>query len=148
MNGSRRVGFPFENFMINPMTSWQRFFNPQFYINYNTGDVDVENNVLRQVGSYGKQLGQIIDVLDVLVARVPHNELTLQERSALDDFRMLSEQVTAAVTEVKGPQKKGVTRADIDQLIDDLQSLARSDPQAYSLLANRLQSALPAVDKE
>jgi hypothetical protein len=148
MNGSRRVGFPFENFMINPMTSWQRFFNPQFYINYNTGDVDVENNVLQQVGSYGKQLGQIIDVLDVLVARVPQNELTFQERSALDVFRTLSEQVTAAVTEVKGPQKKGVTRADIDQLIDDLQSLARSDPQAYRLLANRLQSALPAVDKE
>jgi hypothetical protein len=134
--------------MINPMTSWQRFFNPQFYINYNTGDVDVENNVLQQVGSYGKQLGQIIDVLDVLVARVPQNELTFQERSALAVFRTLSEQVTAAVTEVKGPRKKGVTRADIDQLIDDLQSLARSDPQAYSLLANRLQSALAAVDKE
>ena len=148
MNGSRRVGFPFENFMINPMTSWQRFFNPQFYINYNTGDVDVENNVLQQVGSYGKQLGQIIDVLDVLVARVPQNELTFQERSALAVFRTLSEQVTAAVTEVKGPRKKCVTHADIDQLIDDLQSLARSDPQAYSLLANRLQSALAAVDKE
>lgn len=148
MNGSRRVGFPFENFMINPMTSWQRFFNPQFYINYNTGDVDVENNVLQQVGSYGKQLGQIIDVLDVLVARVPQNELTFQERSALDVFRTLSEQVTAAVTEIKGPQKKGVTRADIDQMIDDLQSLARSDPQAYRLLADRLQSALAAVDKE
>src|SRR5437763_3839638 len=109
MNGSRRVGFPFENFMINPMTSWQRFFNPQFYINYNTGDVDVENNVLRQVGSYGKQLGQIIDVLDILAARLPHNELTSQERSAVDDFRTLSEQVKAAVADVNGPRKKGVT---------------------------------------
>lgn len=147
MNKPQRIGFPFQNFMINPMTSWQRFFNPQFYINYNTGDVDVENNVLQQVGSYGKQLGQIIDTLDVLVARVPQNELTSQERSALDDFRTLSGQVKAAVAEVKGPQKKGVTRTDIDQLIDDLQSLARSDPQAYRLLANRLQSALAAVDK-
>ena len=146
MNGSRRVGFPFENFMINPMTSWQRFFNPQFYINYNTGDVDVENNVLQQVGSYGKQLGQIIDTLDVLVTRVPQKDLTSQERRALDDFRTLSGQVKAAVAEVKGPQKKGVTHTDIDQLIDDLQSLARSDPQAYRLLANRLQSALAAEE--
>ena len=59
MNRPQRIGFPFqnafENFMINPMTNWQRFFNPQFYINYNAGDVDVENNVLREVGSYVRE---------------------------------------------------------------------------------------------
>lgn len=148
MSRSQRVGFPFENFMIDPMTSWQRFFNPQFFFNYNTGDVDVENNVLRQVGSYGKQLGQIIDAIDVLVARVPLNELTSQERYSLDQFRDLSAQVKAAVADVKGPREKGVTLTDVDQLIDGLQSLARTDPEAYRLLANRLQSALPPVDKE
>src|SRR5256885_9459969 len=66
-NSSQGIAFPFQDafkyFMIDPTTNWQRFYNPQFYINCNTGDVDVENAVLREVGSYGMQLGRILDVI-------------------------------------------------------------------------------------
>src|SRR5260370_36937316 len=82
-NSSQGFAFPFQDafkyFMINPVTNWQRFFNPQFYITYNAGDVDVENNVLREVGSYGMQLGRTLGVLDVLFDRVPQGRLTPQE---------------------------------------------------------------------
>ena len=150
MNNQQRFWFPFqdafERFTINPITNWQRFFNPQFFINYNAGDVEVENNVLQQVGSYGKQLGKIIDVLDVLVARLPQDQLTLQERRAVDEFRDLSEKVNAAVVAVKGPRQQGVTQADIDHMIDSLQLMARSDPAAHRYLIDRLKSAIAVED--
>jgi hypothetical protein len=34
---------------------------------FNLGDAAIENHVLRRAGSCGKQLGKILDVLDVLV---------------------------------------------------------------------------------
>jgi hypothetical protein len=149
---SQGIAFPFQDafryFLINPMTNWQRFFNPQFYINYNAGDVDVENNVLREVGSYGMQLGRIIDVLDVLVARLPKDELTSRERYVVDRFQALSEKVTAAVAAVQGPKEEDVTLADVDRLISGLQSLARSDPAAHRLLVDRLQKAIGSNDHE
>lgn len=143
--------FPFQDafkyFMIDPTTNWQRFYNPQFFINYNAGDVDVENTVLREVGSYGMQLGRIIDVLEVLVARLPPDKLTPQEHSVLDRFHELSKKVTAAVATVKGPKEKDTTLADVDRLISGLQSLASSDPAAYRMLVARLQNAIDANDK-
>src|SRR5437764_4294308 len=87
----------FEKFTISPVTSWKRFFNPQFYISYNAADMDVENHVLSQVGSYGWQLGQIIDVLDILVARLPVADLSSKERRSLDQFHALSKRVKVAV---------------------------------------------------
>lgn len=150
MNNQQRIWFPFqdafERFTINPITNWQRFINPQFFISYNAGDVEVENNVLQQVGSYGMQLGKIINVLEVLVAHLPQDELTLQERRTLDEFRDLSEQVNAAVAAVKGPRKQGITPADIDRMIDGLQLLAHSDPAAHRYLIDRLKHAIAAED--
>ena len=47
---------------------------------------DVEAEILEEVGSYGRQLGRIGDVLAVLVARLPHDSLTPDERAAVEDF--------------------------------------------------------------
>jgi hypothetical protein len=131
----------------NPVTKWQRFFNPQFFITYNAEDEEVENHVLNQVGSYGKQLGKMISVLDVLVAHLPQHELTPQELIALREFRQLSKQVKGAVATIKGPQQKSITQADVDQLIEDLQSLARSHPEAHRRLVDQLKRAIAAEDK-
>ena len=129
-----------------PWTNWQRFFNPQFFITYNTDDVEVENHVLSQAGSYGKQLGQIIDVLDILVCRLPKERLTAQERKTLQEFRTLSKQVDGAVATIKGPQSKGITLSDIDQLADQLTELEHSDQNAYRLLVEHIQQAIDVVD--
>ncbi len=134
----------FEHFLINPQTNWERFFNPQFFISYNAPDVAVENRVLSQVGSYGKQLGRIINVLDVLVARVPADGLTPRERRVIDEFQDLSRRVKTAIEEYRGRREEGITFSDIDHLIDGLHSLARSDPAAHRALADRLRRAIAA----
>jgi hypothetical protein len=47
---------------------------------------EVEADILENVGSYGRQLGRISDVLEVLVARLPRDTLTDDERAAVEDF--------------------------------------------------------------
>ena len=117
----------------NPVTDWKRFFNPQFFFTYNDEDEEVENHVLQKVGSYGKQLGILISVLDVLVADLPERA---QQQKAVKDFRQLSEQVKGAVAAINGPQQKSITQAYVDRLIENLQSLATSDPKAHRRLVD------------
>jgi hypothetical protein len=136
----------FEHFLIHPVTSWERFFNPQFFISYNRPDVGVENYVLSQVGSYGKQLGRLIDVLDVLVARVPTEDLTPRERRVLDQFRDLSGRVKECVAHFRGPRDEGITLGDMERVIDGLASLARSNPAAYDRIVGRLRSTIAEAD--
>ena len=73
---------------INPMTFNQR--GAQFgFINIDLGDTaesDLERKLLDRVGSYGRQLGRIGDVLEVLVAKLPRETLSDDERAAVEDF--------------------------------------------------------------
>ena len=132
----------FEHFLVNPVTSWDRFFNPQIYLSYNSGDVDVENHVLRRVGSYGRQLGRILDVLDVLVARLPLDRLTSAERLAVDRFQELSRTVDAAVAAYRGTTPQDIGRADVERVIEGLGELQRTNPVTYRELATRLREAV------
>jgi hypothetical protein len=47
---------------------------------------EVEADILDNVGSYGRQLGRIGEVLEVLVAKLPRDTLTEDERAAVEDF--------------------------------------------------------------
>jgi hypothetical protein len=146
MADSSPIKFPFqdafEQFWISPQTSWDRFFNPQLIISLNSQDADVENHVLKKAGSYGRQLGRIIDVLDVLVGRLRDTDLTPAERLAVDRFRELSRHVDAAVEERRGTRDRDITTSDVDRVAEQLQVLARSDEAAWKRLSDRLRSAL------
>lgn len=55
---------------------------------------DVEQEILSEVASYGKQLGRICDALDVLVAHFkPDRELTPDEAKALRDLRRMLDDI-------------------------------------------------------
>jgi hypothetical protein len=140
-------GSPFENafrqFTIAPFTNWAHafspVFNPQVIISENSGDAAVENHVLSQVGSYGKQLGTVIDAVNVLIARTLNRaDLTPDEGRSVDDLRDLSRQVDAAVADFRGSPAKGVGKTDIDWVLAGLQSLRQSDPAAYGPLFEQL----------
>jgi hypothetical protein len=71
---------------INPWTFSQQ--GGQFgLINIDLGgaaDSDLERKILKTVGSYGRQLGRIGDALEVLLKYVKLENLTSDERDALD----------------------------------------------------------------
>lgn len=139
--------FPFEDFWINPVTSWQRFFNPQFFITYNSGDAELENHVLSRVGSYGKQLGCIVDALEVLVAHLPLERLTPIERNDLSEFCDFARDIDRAIADYRGQREEGMTPVRVEQFIEDLAGLERSDPESYRRLTDRLQEALGSMAK-
>ena len=83
---------------INP---WTIFFNPMGgqlgFINVNLGtssNPPVEQQVLSDVASYGKQLGRIEDVLAVLLAHFrPDCTLTDAEDKAIRDLKRMLEDI-------------------------------------------------------
>jgi hypothetical protein len=56
---------------------------------------DVEAEILEEVGSYGRQLGRIGDVLEVLVRKLPRDTLTPDELAAVEDFNAQMREIKA-----------------------------------------------------
>lgn len=137
------IAYPFADFLINPQTSWSRWFNPQLFISLNSTDAPIENHVLSRVGSYGKQLGVLLDVADVLVARLPSDGLTPAERRAVTALADLRDDVEEAKSEFRGePVEADVTRGEVDRLLANLDDLRRRDPDTHRELTGRLRAAL------
>ena len=81
-------------FAIAPEKLWQAINPWSFYnqgaqlgfVNINLGQTnhpEIEQKVLEEVGSYGKQLGRIGDALEVVIDHVPLNGLSAAEQDAL-----------------------------------------------------------------
>lgn len=120
----------FDKFWNVPITSWQRFFNPQVVFNYNPQDEGIEYHVLERVGSYGSQLSTIIDALQVLRAGLDDSALSPPEQRAITAFDRLRSEAEHAVAEYRG--------VDIDQLRSGLAALKQRDPAAYAALKAEL----------
>ena len=83
---------------INPWTAFMSPIGNQFgVVNITLGQSsapEVERDVLSDVGTYGKQLGQIGDVLIALLARMPTSPpLSAAEEKAINDLRKTLNQI-------------------------------------------------------
>jgi hypothetical protein len=121
-----------------PDTSWRDFFNPQFIINSNTGDAPVENDVLASVGSYGKQLGTIIDALDVVIAASTFDHLLPADRRALDRFRALRNDVDGVVVRHRPNRGHELTEGEVADFLARLEALEREEPSTATSIYARL----------
>lgn len=97
---------------ISPFTAFMSPIGSQFgLINITLGQSsapEVEQDVLSDVGTYGKQLGKIGDALLVLVERMSITPaLTSEERAAIDAFKDMLRQI-AEVKERHGRPALGV----------------------------------------
>lgn len=135
------IAFPFAEFLYRPRTTWTRFFNPQFFVTHNHGDAAIENHILSRAGSYGKQLGTVLDVLDVVVRHLPVAALAADERRTLDEFITLREKVEDAKHEFRGGEDNGAP-VDVDRVLADLARLRRTDPDGYAAAVERLRAGL------
>lgn len=133
--------FPwFKNFFINPVTDWQRFINPQFNVTINQGDAAVENHVLARAGSYGKQLGRVQEVLDILLERLPPPPLSAIEERSIDKYKDTRRQVVSAVKEAKQDDDSGTSTVDLERWLDALAALRDTDPGRFEDYADRLRN--------
>jgi hypothetical protein len=123
-------------------TWWIKSLSDQTgFININnvrSGDPEVERRIIEEVASYGRQLGRIMEALDVVIGHLrlgERNDLTADERRALQDFSDLVRQVQALKGDAGPPP---LTLADLDRMLDDLQALKHQDPPTYQRMAARL----------
>jgi hypothetical protein len=95
------------NQVINP---WSLSLGSLFTVNLgNAGDTELEQRLLNEVGSYGRQIGQIGDAVGVLVSLVDRSKLTDEQKGALEK---LDDQLklVALIKEQRRLEKKlGVT---------------------------------------
>lgn len=98
---------------INPFTAWMSPVGSQFgLININLGqssEPKVEEEVLSDVGTYGRQLGRIGDALVVLLAHFhPAEQLTAEETTAIEALKDMLDQIA----EIKTKHRRPVVRTD------------------------------------
>jgi len=131
------------NFVYYPSTNWERAFsfNPQFHFGSNTQDIAVEHHVLERVGSYGKQLGCLIDILGVLADRLPADSLSTREQHVLANFRALAQEVDVAVAEYRG-QGDALTPHAVEHLLSELSALRHTNPTLYHRYAEQIQQTI------
>jgi hypothetical protein len=94
---------PFANFLrawdYRPTTSW---FDHLFTVNWNAQDVDIEQHVLSEVGSYGLQLSRILDAVDLLVSELDLSRLTPEQQRIVVRLEDLARSADRAVDEFRG----------------------------------------------
>jgi hypothetical protein len=78
------------NQWINPITSW--WSGNQISINLGeSGSTETEAEILRRVGTYGRQLGKITDAMIVLLKYLPDREsLARDERDVIKAFEKMA----------------------------------------------------------
>jgi len=128
---------------INPMSWLVKNSGQTGLVNITSGRSDdpaLEQRIVAEVASYGRQLGRVIDALGVLVTQLPRAELTPSQRAALREFTDLAEEIAAVKTATRTAR---VSEPEIDRIIGDIRALRGSDPPLYRSLTARLQTAFP-----
>ncbi len=134
------------NFTYYPTTDWSRTINTQFIFGGNPQDIDVERHVLNKVGSYGSQLGKILDVMNLMVDRLADQKLDEYEQRCVERFRELYGQVHEAVAEFERKPRRGdITQDDLDHLIDSLHHLQKNDPPRHARYLAQLRKAVASA---
>jgi len=112
----------FEKFVNAPSTDWRNFYSPNVVFQYNPEDEALEQHVLRKVGSYGRQLGLVIDMLQLVRAHLPIADTTLSqtERELVREFDAMSHEVRDAISSYRAQQSPTVAPLSEDAQIDEL----------------------------
>jgi hypothetical protein len=78
---------------INPITSWWSGNNISINLG-EAGSPETEAEILRRVGTYGRQLGKITDAMTVLLRHLPPGaKLTQDEKAAIAAFKKMANQI-------------------------------------------------------
>lgn len=106
------------------------------FININetaAADPALEQRIVKQVASYGRQLGRLVAAVDVLARRQDRSGLDTADARALDQLQALRQQIDAV--------KQRSAEESVDRLVAGVREL-RKDPEANRAALRRLREAL------
>ncbi len=105
-------------------------------INLNTtqaGDPALERRIVEEVASYGRQLGRLLDAVDVLIRHDTRGKLARDDQRALDELQRLRAEIDAV--------KERSAARQVDRLVSEIRTLRR-DPEANRTALRRIEEAL------
>ncbi|MBF0566240.1 MAG: hypothetical protein HQK89_13470 [Nitrospirae bacterium] len=128
--------------VIDPFSFWAKVFNPQTgFININnvkSSDSDMELKIIREVASYGKQIGYISDLMEVIVENLPIDTAKLDETSrlALEKFKDMYQKINRIKEMARKP-----TPTYVKSLIEEIDALKNTDEKSYKEIVGMLRKA-------
>jgi hypothetical protein len=135
----------------------QRFIQQMGFININnlkTGDEqkgpEIEKKIIDDVASYGRQLGWIIEVLNIIVNRYELKDLTDEEYSSMDQFFDLikkTKEIKQKIMQSEGvkqePEHYMLTSGQLNLMIEGIRAWEKIDENKFNEMVNRIKSAFP-----
>lgn len=109
--------------------SWWYQLAPVTINQMQSGDPALEARIVREVASYGRQLGRVMDVLEVLVAKLDDTGLSDGQQRALTEFQSLRDEIDR----LRRPSL-GATRSDAVRVANALVSWRKDSPELFQLV--------------
>lgn len=129
---------------INPWTWWIRAtFGQLGFININetnAGDPALEQRIIGEVASYGRQIGWISETLEIVLRHAKYADLSADERDSLAQFQRMMVHIDA----IKAGVRRDTGRDALDRLVRSVEHLKRTDAASFEDLAARLRPLLAA----
>lgn len=117
--------------------SWLYQFAPITINQMKAGDPRKEAQIVQEVASYGRQLGRIIEVMNVLLAKMPEEGLAPAQKEAIAEFREMSARIQAVKEGYGQP-----TSRNVDKMAEALEYWKENDPDFYKKAKERLREVL------
>lgn len=131
------------NQTINPLEFWIRAASSQAgFINiYNSssGDHQIEQRIVEDVASYGRQLGRINELLMTLLDKQELQDLNSSEQQTIDEFRQMHADIQAVKSRYQSPVR---LLSGVDEMIGEIRKLKTEDPATYDKAVSRLKKEL------
>ncbi len=134
---------------INPWELWIKSLSSQMGFinirNVTTSDHRIEQEVIEDVASYGKQLGKINDLLVTLVENPGLENLSDEQQRTVSEFTRMVADIERI--KAKWNSQENLSTA-IDGLIAELKSLKSRDPARYDSALARLRDGLDITPRK
>ncbi|MFP5213830.1 MAG: hypothetical protein ACLGPL_10675 [Acidobacteriota bacterium] len=122
---------------------WKWFLSSsnQFgFVNINTmesSDPELEEDVVKNVASYGKQLGRIVECLEVVTRKPELKDLDSSEEKAVKEFQYLAERIDDRKMS-RGRSSRAPRIDEIEQLLESIRYVRKNRPDIFEKLLKEL----------
>lgn len=150
---SRYFNFPYSG----AVDVSQRFMQQMGYINIynlNTGNdpkgSEIEKQIINDVAGYGRQLGWIIEVLNIIADRYELKDLTGEEYTSMAQFFDLSRKTEEIKHKInqneetkQKPEHHMLTSGELNLMIEGIRAWEEIDKNKFDEMVSRIKGAFP-----
>lgn len=134
---------------INPWDFWIKSVSSQMgFINVKnvmSSDSRIEQEIVEDVASYGRQLGQIADVLKVLIKQPDMEDLKPGEKQIVSRFEAMVLEIERVKKKWKTPEK---ILAELDSMLTQIRELKADSPDTFEIAMSKIKNELQALESD